>query len=107
MDFQGIDDDDVDDDANADATADDDVDDVDDDGGDLSQSSFFLLSLGVLQRFFPLHSFLPFHLIIHVVDDDDGGDVVDDDGGGDEQGNNEDEDISIVDNDGKGWRQYL
>ena len=32
------------------------------DDGDLSQSSFFLLPLGVLQRFFPLHSFLPFHL---------------------------------------------
>ena len=71
MDFQGIDDDDVDDDAIADATADDDVGDVDDDGGDLRQSSFFLLSLGVLQRFFPLHSFLPFHLSIRSDDDDD------------------------------------
>ena len=41
--------------------------------GDLSQSSFFLLPLGVLQRFFPLHSFLTFHLSIS---GDDGGDNI-------------------------------
>ena len=48
-------------------------DNVDDDNGDLSQSSFFLLPLGVLQRFFPLHSFLTFHLSIS---GDDGGDNI-------------------------------
>ena len=48
------------------------VDNVDDNvDGDLSQSSFFLLPLGVLQRFFPLHSFLTFHLSISGDDDDD------------------------------------
>ena len=63
--------------ANADNNAVDDVDNgddnVDDDNGDLSQSSFFLLPLGVLQRFFPLHSFLTFHLSIS---GDDGGDNI-------------------------------
>ena len=49
------------------------VDNDDDDNGDLSQSSFFLLPLGVLQRFFPLHSFLTFHLSIS---GDDGGDNI-------------------------------
>ena len=61
--------------ANADVNVvdngDDNVDDDDDDNGDLSQSSFFLLPLGVLQRFFPLHSFLTFHLSISGDDDDD------------------------------------
>ena len=57
--------------------------------GHLCQSGFFLLSLGVLQCFFPLHSFLTFHLNIRDDGHDDGKNDYHDDG--------EDDDFAVDD----------